>query len=105
MKTRRRGIVGAALTSVSPKVIFANHLSAVTELRDLGQRPYPVSHDHRLNVLRHLTNDLEVSFSLIDYRAGNKVLLIKTMTRLEAWKKNHFLKGTGKAWAIADHSA
>ncbi len=33
---------------------------------------------------------------------GNKQLKWKMMTRLEAWKRNETLRGTGFAWALCD---
>ena len=61
---------------------------------------------HRVNVGQSVANGEvcgEVPHHLIDYRNGNKVILKKVLTRLEASKKNEFLQGSGKAWARVDH--
>ena len=44
----------------------------------------------------------EFRYALIDYRNNNKVILTKTFTKLQAYKHNIFLKGTGKAWALVN---
>ncbi len=77
-------------------------LGALLELRQLGNKPKASSHGHRHNVLHYTERDqvgTEVRFVLMDYEK-NEQLKAKMMTRLEAWKRNENLRGTGFAWAM-----
>jgi hypothetical protein len=60
-------------------------------------------HWHRENVQRAVASgdaDFTRWFWLIDYRDNNRRLLKRAFTRLEAWRRNKTLKGSGRAWAL-----
>jgi len=104
MNRRRKGKIGSSLVGGDPIQSVRKKISVELELRRLGKKPKPSGHDHRLNVLRKINSgaaDKEYWYWLIDYRDGNRRILKKAMTHLEAFHKNRFLEGTGKAWARA----
>lgn len=83
-------------------------LSAQIEMKRLGKKPHPVGHGHWRKVREYRENDadlVESRFVLMEYNGdGNKQLKWKMMTRLEAWKRNETLRGTGFAWALCNSS-
>ena len=75
---------------------------AELELIGLGRKPKRMGHGTWLATQGHIadgTINEEQWYVLIDYRDGNKIILKRAFSRLEAYRKNLFLKGTGKAWA------
>ncbi len=79
-------------------------LQAQVDLKRLGRNPHAVSHNHKRNIRDHIDDDtakIEARFVLMEYNEdGNKQLKWRMMTRLEAWKRNENLRGTGFAWAL-----
>lgn len=62
-------------------------------------------HWRKLHVDSHVADgsaDIQRWFVLIDYRNGNRRLLKRALTRLEVWRRNKFLAGSGKAWAMVN---
>lgn len=62
------------------------------EFRDLmrGNSPFALPANDKTTEYRHV---------LMDYEQ-NKQLKARMLTRLEAWKRNEVLRGTGFAWAM-----
>jgi hypothetical protein len=88
-------------TSISTE--FKKKLGAELELRRMGRGPTRFT-GYRFNFktlecIDDGTNNEQHWYWLTDYRDGNKKILRRAFTRLEAYKKNKFLEGTGKQWA------
>ena len=69
---------------------------------NLTHEPKPMSNGHALACAEHHDRGddvFELRFVLMDCEKGEQ-LKAKMMTRVEAWKKNQNLRGTGFAWAM-----
>ncbi len=82
---------------------YKTALCSAIELRRLGKNPKRTHHGHRKNVRDYVERGFamtEFRHVLMDYSAGNVQLKARMMTRLEAYKRNATLRGTGFAWAL-----
>lgn len=105
MRSVRRKLGSEGFSAFDPSLRAGNQLGAELELKRLGKNPHPVSHGHYSNTRAKIdagTDGIQVWYWLIDYRNGNKRLLRRAFSRLEAWKRNETLRGSGRAWAMCN---
>ncbi len=102
MKRSGEGVIGPASIQTSVRGLYRTRVRAEIELKTLGHRPKHIEHFSRATLLSDIadgTANLHHWYWLVDYRNGNKKILKRAFSGLEAFKKNLFLKGTGKAWS------
>lgn len=77
-------------------------VSLGTRFKERHGSSHSACHWKKVNIGENVENGncaIEIRHVLMDYSDGNKQLKSKMMTRLEAWKRNETLAGTGFAWA------
>lgn len=95
------GYIHSTMQQRSITAHYLAHVHAKVALKSQGG-PKRVSHGHYRNTQAALAagNAPDGLFLLRDYRDNSKTLARRTMNRLEAWKLNKRLEGTGMAWAL-----
>lgn len=103
MSLRQRPYRSVGSSGASTKVgTIVSALIARRELVSLGRKPRHVSNGRRTAILRYIAegrNTIERWHVLTDHGMGKQLKRV-AMTRLEAYRRNKSLEGTGFSWGL-----